>query len=831
MRLFALILCSAGLVSSTEPPRCKLSPFDATWPVEAEWAALNNSISGSLIKTRPAASSCYKTNPFDALLNCNIVEANWTQSTFHANLPESISAPLYANNSCLPPGAPGYNKALGCHLGGYPSYVVNATSDEQIALAVKWASKRNIRIVVKGTGHDLSGRSSGAHSLSIWTRHMQRVEFDPNWIVPGTNKTDTVLIAASGLTYGDAVGHVLKHGHVIVSGNDATVGLGGHIQGGGHGPLSSTFGLAADNIYQVRVVTTQGHILTADATKNQDLLWAIRGGGAGQYGIVTEYVLKAYPAPSVIETGFTISPRGNSSAAYEATWNALSELLRVLPDLMDAGLAGAAVVQGNHKAGVSISQGFYAFNKSKTATEELAQMAINRIRAFTGNNGNVLSIVASNTTVHPTYEGFFDALNAGGSNQAGAYSMPSSRLLGRRETSDIDRKKLISYLKRIITNSDPEASGMAVIGLQGGPGPAKTPRSMRGALLPAWRSTYLHTMSYSLTLDTTLTPAETLAKGARELNDSKEKLWQEWAPHTGAYMNEANPYNPSFKKDFYGAFYDRLLAVKANMGSASRFVELAKSLIEHGPRKTMQTSRRIRAVHNHTTIVDTTHGAYVWEHDSFPTIYVPAVDVKNAKLVDKTNISVELKERAAIAQLVIPAHDGIKEAKVDNVVHFFQDVTLGALSDMVRIEFRSIDQWFEEDEPIFVHAKDPFKRVDILHSTRPIEVKVNGRTVAKATSSMHLLETGLPTRYYLPLSAVDQTVLSKSPVRSKCPYKGEAEYYNIVIDGKTFENLVWYYNHPTLESAAIARLVCFYNEKVDIILDGELQERPKTKFA
>ncbi|KAI1024240.1 hypothetical protein LB504_005371 [Fusarium proliferatum] len=550
MRLLALLLCSAALASSTATRGCKLSPFDGTWPIDAEWAALNDSISGSLIKTRPAASSCYNTNPFNAPLNCNIVETNWTQSTFHANLPESISSPLYANNSCLPPGAPGYNKTAGCHVGGYPSYIVNATSDEQIALAVKWASERNIRIVVKGTGHDLSGRL------------VFLVQFDPDWRVPGTNKTDTVLIAASGLTYGDAVGHALKYDHVIVSGNDATVGLGGHIQGGGHGPLSSTFGLAADNIYQVRVVTTQGHILTADATRNQDLLWAIRGGGAGQYGIVTEYVLKAYPAPSVIETGFTISPRGNTTAAYGGTWNAFSELLRLLPDLMDAGLAGAAVVQGNHKAGVSISQGFYAFNKSKTDTEKLVQMAIDRIYTFTGNDSSILSIVASNTTVHPTYRGFFEALNAGGSNQAGAYSMPSSRLLGRRETSKINQKTLISYLKRMITNSDPEGSGMAVIGLQGGPGPAKTPRSMRGALLPAWRSTYLHTMSYSLTLDTTLTPAETLEKGARELNDSKEKLWQEWAPDTGAYMNEANPYNPSFKKDFYGAFYSRLLEVK-----------------------------------------------------------------------------------------------------------------------------------------------------------------------------------------------------------------------------------------------------------------------------
>ncbi|KAM0236296.1 hypothetical protein ACHAP5_009430 [Fusarium lateritium] len=263
----------------------------------------------------------------------------------------------------------------------------------------------------------------------------------------------------------------------------------------------------------------------------------------------------------------------------------------------------------------------------------------------------------------------------------------------------------------------------------------------------------------------------------------------------------------------------------------SGLVELAQSLIEHGPRKSLQTSRRIRAIHNRTTIVDTTKAVYIYEHDSFPTIYVPLVDVKNAKLTDQKNISVELKERAAVAQLVVPGHDGLEDVKIDRVLHFFQDVTLGPLSDTVRIEFRSIDQWLEEDEPIFVHAKDPFKRVDILRSERPIEVKVNGKTVAKASSSMHLLETSLPTRYYLPLTSVDQTVLQKSDLRTKCPYKGEAEYYHVVVDGKRFDNLLWYYNHPTQESAGVARLVCFYNEKVDIILDGELQERPKTNFA
>lgn len=93
--------------------------------------------------------------------------ANWTLAAFHANLPESISSPVYANNSCLPPGAVGYDEAVGCHLGGYPIYVANATSDEQITLAVKFASDRNIRIVVKGTGHDLAGRFVCLYLLSI----------------------------------------------------------------------------------------------------------------------------------------------------------------------------------------------------------------------------------------------------------------------------------------------------------------------------------------------------------------------------------------------------------------------------------------------------------------------------------------------------------------------------------------------------------------------------------------------------------------------------------------------------------------------------------------
>ena len=123
----------------------------------------------------------------------------------------------------------------------------------------------------------------------------------------------------------------------------------------------------------------------------------------------------------------------------------------------------------------------------------------------------------------------------------------------------------------------------------------------------------------------------------------------------------------------------------------------------------------------------------------------------------------------------------------------------------MKIPFPSIDQWLEESTPIFVHPKDPFKRIDILQSTRHIVIKVGGKKVAETTSSMHLYETGLPVRYYIPLTSIDPSVLRPSGrnTTTKCPYKGEAEYYDVVIDGKAFEDVVWYYNRPLIESAKI----------------------------
>ncbi|KAF6824982.1 DUF427 domain-containing protein [Colletotrichum musicola] len=261
--------------------------------------------------------------------------------------------------------------------------------------------------------------------------------------------------------------------------------------------------------------------------------------------------------------------------------------------------------------------------------------------------------------------------------------------------------------------------------------------------------------------------------------------------------------------------------------------ELAHMLLKNGPHRTRPTDRRVRVLLNNTCIVDTIKAVHVWEHIAYPQYYVPTSELRNCSWKDKEDIQAEGGEpAAAVVEVTIPARDGVKEFKTDRALRFSNDEKIsGALKGLIRLEFGSMDQWIEEEVPIYVHPKDPFKRIDTLPSTRSVEVKVAGKTVAKTNYSVHLLETNLPTRYYLPLSSVDQSVLRKSDLITKCPYKGDAEYYHVLINGEEHKDLVWYYRLPTHESAAIAGLLSFYNEKVDIILDGQLLERPKTFFS
>ncbi|KAH8879714.1 FAD binding domain protein [Thozetella sp. PMI_491] len=555
--MFASILISSALIShALSQSICKVTPSDALWPSAAEWSGLNCSIGGVLLATQPVGASCYADNSFRSPYSCDDVNTNWAYSAFHAATPESIDYPFFANNTCVPPSATGYDADKLCTLGGLPAYVVNATSEQQIATAVRWADQRNIRIVIKGTGHDLNGRSAGAHSLSIWTRNLNKIEFKSQWQIPSGGVSD-VFVVGSGVNWGAVTLAGAAVGKVVVSGQDETVGLGGFIQAGGHGPMSSHYGLSADNIYQATVVTIAGEILVANDIQHQELLWVIRGGGPGLWGVVTEFVLKAHPMPeNVVSSTLSMSPNTNVSTAVADSWNGLAAMLASLPDLMDNGLTGSGFGSSSD-LGAKISISFFGYNTTVGNVRALLEPVKQRV-LDQGHNLTLSAAVSQPQT--STYMDLFNSLNSVPSG-AGAASLISSRLLGRAALSELPLDQLASNLQQVMASQSGKGSTL-IVGLQGGRGPAEVEESRRGALNPAWRIGYVHTMVTGINIDLTKAPQDALAEAAAWAEENKESVWRMWTPETGAYINEANGFDKNFKADFYGANYDRLLALK-----------------------------------------------------------------------------------------------------------------------------------------------------------------------------------------------------------------------------------------------------------------------------
>jgi uncharacterized protein (DUF427 family) len=153
------------------------------------------------------------------------------------------------------------------------------------------------------------------------------------------------------------------------------------------------------------------------------------------------------------------------------------------------------------------------------------------------------------------------------------------------------------------------------------------------------------------------------------------------------------------------------------------------------------------------------------------------------------------------------------------------------LSGYLSFVWDAMDAWFEEDEQILRHARDPYKRVDVLHSSRHVRVLVEGSVVADTVRPMLLFETGLPVRYYIPKLDVRFELLTATSTRTRCPYKGEAIYWSLEVGGHHLDDVVWSYPAPIPEIPKIENLLSFYNEKVDLEVDGELLERPKSGWS
>ncbi|HXZ74766.1 MAG TPA: DUF427 domain-containing protein [Streptosporangiaceae bacterium] len=204
-----------------------------------------------------------------------------------------------------------------------------------------------------------------------------------------------------------------------------------------------------------------------------------------------------------------------------------------------------------------------------------------------------------------------------------------------------------------------------------------------------------------------------------------------------------------------------------------------------------------------------------------PTYYLPEMDVVDGALVD---------EEAVSGQRTWTVQVGGKRAERAAWTHPDPRGALARLADHVTFSWRQLE-WYEEDERVVRHARDPHHRVDTLHSSRRVQVLAGGQVVADSARPLLLFETTLPTRYYLPFEDVRTELFEASDTTSVCPYKGRARYWSIRVGDTFVKDAAWSYPDPIPENPKIRDLVAFFQERVDIVVDGEALARPVTPWA
>ena len=310
-------------------PTCRCIPSDSCWPTPQTWQAFNATIGGRLIATIPIGSPCHDDEfaTYDAQA-CKDLQAEWEQPQIHYESSSSIMAPFFANQSC----DPFLPRSARCVVGTYVGYAVDVTSPDDVSKTLAFATKNNIRLAVRNTGHDYNGKSTGTGALAVWMHHLKDIEFldyqSPNY-------TGKAIKVGAGVQMFEAYDAADAQGLSVVGGECSTVGYaGGYTQGGGHSSLSSTYGLAADQVLEWEVVDGTGELLHASISENSDLFWALSGGGGGTFGVVMSMTSKAHPNIRVSGANLTFSNQGLSQDQF---YHAISTFHQSLPSIVDAG--------------------------------------------------------------------------------------------------------------------------------------------------------------------------------------------------------------------------------------------------------------------------------------------------------------------------------------------------------------------------------------------------------------------------------------------------------------------------------------------------------------
>jgi uncharacterized protein (DUF427 family) len=240
------------------------------------------------------------------------------------------------------------------------------------------------------------------------------------------------------------------------------------------------------------------------------------------------------------------------------------------------------------------------------------------------------------------------------------------------------------------------------------------------------------------------------------------------------------------------------------------------------------TPRRVRGTFGGETVVDSARTLIMFERGRLPVYYFPVDDVRQ-DLLEPSDTLTTCPRKGEATYHAVRAGDRV----APDAAWRYPEPIDGCpdIGGHMAFYWNALDSWWEEDDEVFVHARDPYHRVDVLRSSRHVEVALDGETVADTSRPLLLLETGLPPRWYIPRADVRLERLRRTDSTSACPYKGRASYFSAQAGGGEHRDIAWSYEAPIPECPKIEQAICFFNERVDLTVDGEPQERPRTHWS
>ncbi|KAJ7618051.1 hypothetical protein FB45DRAFT_933192 [Roridomyces roridus] len=524
-----------------------LTPFVVATSIlgvsSSEWHALNVSVGGRLHTARPFSLPCFSIYNGERVMMdeeaCGAIQANYTSpnfrlESFSANMNVEYETCMSTGSKCLlSPGSPLNTTGMSCDQGQVPPYYIDIQTAADVKAAFEFSAHAGVPLSIKNTGHDFMGRSRRKDSLGIWTHNLQSMTYHTEFTPSECTASYRAITVGAGVTFEQVYKFAEDNDATFIGGYAQTVGVsGGWMMGGGHSVLSPSFGLGVDRVVEIKLVTPDGKLRIANSCQNEDLFWALRGGGGGTFGVVLESTHQVEPRMPIQVINMTFSPTSSNLPEYFSI---------LVNNSVRWGTEGWGGHVNRQPAGILYVNPRLSLGE---ATNSMAQLSAFAAR----NNGSAVL-----QTLPSWYEFFLNFVVAAQA-AVGNSMVLGSRLIPKANFESTEgRAKIVAHL--LTQNAQ---FGMPYI-------PVGTPISFNytpGAtsVTPAWRDSIWH-----LSTGVTWPPNSTIQSIRTTLGKLHDFVHQDLtalAPNSGAYMNEGDVYESDHEFTYWGDNYARLLAVK-----------------------------------------------------------------------------------------------------------------------------------------------------------------------------------------------------------------------------------------------------------------------------